>query len=92
MAGNAAEARKAYEKFLDLWKDADPGIRIISARKASPSDRALYYSSDEQATRGTAAARGPFPIRGSIFPMRLKQCRERLTLRWGAFTGQSSNW
>ena len=24
--GNAAKAIEHYEKFLDLWKDADPGI------------------------------------------------------------------
>ena len=34
IAGNRAEARKAYEKFLDLWKDADAGIPLLAeARK-----------------------------------------------------------
>jgi tetratricopeptide (TPR) repeat protein len=34
IAGNRAEARKAYEKFLDLWKDADPDIPLLAeARK-----------------------------------------------------------
>jgi hypothetical protein len=34
IAGNRAEARNAYEKFLELWKDADPGIPLLAeARK-----------------------------------------------------------
>ena len=34
IAGNRAEARKAYEKFLDLWKDADTDIPLLAeARK-----------------------------------------------------------
>jgi tetratricopeptide (TPR) repeat protein len=33
IAGNRAEARKAYEKFLDLWKDADPGIPLLAAAR-----------------------------------------------------------
>ena len=34
LSGNAAESRKSYERFLDLWKDADPDLAIlIEARK-----------------------------------------------------------
>jgi tetratricopeptide (TPR) repeat protein len=34
LAGDSSGARKAYEQFLSLWKDADPGIPIlIEARK-----------------------------------------------------------
>ena len=29
LAGNTAEARKAYQDFLALWKDADPDIPIL---------------------------------------------------------------
>ncbi len=28
------EARKAYQDFLSLWKDADPGIPILEQAKA----------------------------------------------------------
>ena len=32
--GNTAKAIKHYEKFLSLWKDADPGIaEVEDARK-----------------------------------------------------------
>jgi len=32
--GNSAKAIKHYEKFLTLWKDADPGIaEVEDARK-----------------------------------------------------------
>jgi hypothetical protein len=27
------KAREHYEKFLDLWKDADPGIQEVSEAK-----------------------------------------------------------
>jgi len=33
LAGNAAEARKAYQDFLALWKDADPDIPILKEAK-----------------------------------------------------------
>ena len=34
MAGDSAKARSAYQDFLTLWKDADPGIPILKEAKA----------------------------------------------------------
>jgi eukaryotic-like serine/threonine-protein kinase len=34
MTGDQAAARKSYEAFLDLWKDADPDIPILKQAKA----------------------------------------------------------
>jgi len=34
MAGNASQARTAYQDFLTLWKDADPDIPILKQAKA----------------------------------------------------------
>ncbi len=34
LAGNASEARKAYQNFLALWKDADSDIPILKEAKA----------------------------------------------------------
>jgi eukaryotic-like serine/threonine-protein kinase len=34
LSGDAAMARKAYEDFLDLWKNADPDIPIYRQAKA----------------------------------------------------------
>lgn len=34
ITGNEAAARKSYETFLKLWKDADPGIPIYQQAKA----------------------------------------------------------
>jgi cytochrome c-type biogenesis protein CcmH/NrfG len=34
MEGNTAKARAAYQDFLTLWKDADPGIPILKEAKA----------------------------------------------------------
>jgi serine/threonine protein kinase/tetratricopeptide (TPR) repeat protein len=34
MAGDTAKARAAYQDFLTLWKDADPGIPILKQAKA----------------------------------------------------------
>jgi len=31
--GNTAKAIEHYEKFLDLWKDADPGIAEVEDAK-----------------------------------------------------------
>jgi eukaryotic-like serine/threonine-protein kinase len=32
--GDTARARAAYQDFLTLWKDADPGIPVLIAAKA----------------------------------------------------------
>jgi DNA-binding winged helix-turn-helix (wHTH) protein/Flp pilus assembly protein TadD len=32
--GNEAAARKSYEAFLDLWKDADPDVPVLKQAKA----------------------------------------------------------
>jgi eukaryotic-like serine/threonine-protein kinase len=32
-AGNIPKARKAYQDFLELWKDADPDIPILKESK-----------------------------------------------------------
>jgi uncharacterized protein YfaS (alpha-2-macroglobulin family) len=34
MAGDTAEARAAYQDFLTLWKDADPGAPVLKEAKA----------------------------------------------------------
>ena len=34
LAGDPATARKAYQDFLTLWKDADPGISILKQAQA----------------------------------------------------------
>ena len=34
LSGDTAKARAAYQDFLGLWKDADPGIPILVAAKA----------------------------------------------------------
>ena len=34
MAGDRAKARAAYEDFLALWKDADPGVPLLAQAKA----------------------------------------------------------
>jgi len=33
LQGNSAKAIQHYEKFLDLWKDADPGISEVDEAK-----------------------------------------------------------
>ena len=37
MHGDTGEARKAYQDFLTLWKDADPDIPILIAAKSEYS-------------------------------------------------------
>jgi eukaryotic-like serine/threonine-protein kinase len=34
MAGDMDGARQAYERFLTIWKDANPDIPILQAAKA----------------------------------------------------------
>jgi hypothetical protein len=34
LAGNTAKAKKAFEDFLELWKEADPDIPILKQAKA----------------------------------------------------------
>jgi hypothetical protein len=34
LAGEAAQARTAYQDFFKLWKDADPDIPILKEAKA----------------------------------------------------------
>jgi hypothetical protein len=34
LQGDATKARAAYQDFLTLWKDADPGIPILIAAKS----------------------------------------------------------
>ena len=33
MAGNKADAKKAYEAFFAAWKDADPGLQVVADAK-----------------------------------------------------------
>jgi hypothetical protein len=34
ISGDTAKAKAAYQDFLTLWKDADPGIPILTEAKA----------------------------------------------------------
>jgi hypothetical protein len=34
LAGDKAKARAAYDHFLTLWKDADPGVPILKQARA----------------------------------------------------------
>jgi len=34
LAGNTAKARKAFQDFFELWKDADPDLPILQQAKA----------------------------------------------------------
>ena len=34
MSGDKGAAKQAYDKFFDLWKDADPGVPILKEAKA----------------------------------------------------------
>ena len=34
LAGDTAKARKAFQDFFELWKDADPEIRCLQQAKA----------------------------------------------------------
>jgi eukaryotic-like serine/threonine-protein kinase len=39
MAGDAAAARKAYDDFLKLWKDADAGLPVLKAAQLESKRR-----------------------------------------------------
>jgi hypothetical protein len=43
MMGDEAAARKSYETFLDLWKNADPDIPIYQQAKAEYPNLATTY-------------------------------------------------
>ena len=34
LAGDAAKAKKAFQDFFELWKDADPDLPILQQAKA----------------------------------------------------------
>jgi cytochrome c-type biogenesis protein CcmH/NrfG len=42
--GDTAKAIENYEKFLDLWKDADPGIAEVEDAKERLAVDTHYYS------------------------------------------------
>ncbi|HXP85525.1 MAG TPA: hypothetical protein VN841_12435, partial [Bryobacteraceae bacterium] len=33
LAGDSAKAKAAYRDFLNLWKDADPGVPVLKQAK-----------------------------------------------------------
>jgi eukaryotic-like serine/threonine-protein kinase len=37
LAGNRREAKAAYQRFLVLWKDADPDVPVLKEAKAEYS-------------------------------------------------------
>ena len=41
MTGDKESARKAYQDFFTLWKDADPDIPILQQAKAEYARRVL---------------------------------------------------
>jgi hypothetical protein len=40
LSGDAAKAKAAYENFLNLWKEADPQIEILSRARNTPTSNA----------------------------------------------------
>src|SRR5208283_3371896 len=41
LSGDKTKAKAAYQDFLTLWKDADPGIPILQQAKAEYARRAM---------------------------------------------------
>jgi eukaryotic-like serine/threonine-protein kinase len=38
LAGETAKAKKAFQDFFELWKDADPNIPILQQAKAENTE------------------------------------------------------
>jgi hypothetical protein len=51
MMGDEAAARKSYETFLDLWKNADPDIPIYQqAKPSTPNSKTRVARRDDYST------------------------------------------
>jgi uncharacterized DUF497 family protein len=71
------------------WRRRNP--HHLGKKGESQRPRSLLLLSLTSSAGNSSGSR-TVPIRRSTFPMRLKEGRGRPALRWGAFTGQSSNW
>jgi hypothetical protein len=62
MMGDEDSARKWYEDFLALWKDADPDIPILKQAKAEYAKLTPHTLADETLSAATAPASQPAHI------------------------------